>query len=69
MDDLKTGALVVGSQAACRDFLRGTRGYYVYIPRRPDGQPFYIGEGFGDRIFNHKNEARHPNDWRSNAYM
>jgi hypothetical protein len=34
----------------------------------PDGRPFYVGKGVADRAFHHENEARHPNDWRSNAY-
>jgi len=52
----------------CKEFLRSTSGHYVYILRRSDGRPFYVGKGVGDRVFHHENEARHPNDWRSNAY-
>src|SRR5690242_9527661 len=65
---MKTGALVVDPQNACKKFLQGAEGFYVYILRRPDGRPFYVGKGIGDRVFAHENEARHPNDWRSNAY-
>jgi hypothetical protein len=64
----QTGKLFVGSQRDCKTFLREIGGHYVYILRRPDGRPFYIGKGVADRVFHHENEARHPNDWRSNAY-
>ena len=63
-----TGRLICGPQNACQKFLKGKPGFYVYILRRPDGRPFYVGKGFGARIFQHENEARHPNDRRSNAY-
>ncbi|MBL0402897.1 GIY-YIG nuclease family protein [Microvirga aerilata] len=65
---MPTGALVIGPQSLCKEFLRSVGGFYVYILRRPDGRPFYVGKGVGDRVFAHENEARHPNDWRSNAY-
>ncbi len=64
----RTNALFIGSQQQCKEFLRSQPGYYVYVLRRPDGRPFYVGKGVGDRVFHHENEARHPNDWRSNAY-
>jgi hypothetical protein len=48
--------------------MRSVRGWYVYILRRPDGRPFYVGKGIGDRVFHHENEARHPNDRRSNPF-
>lgn len=65
---MKTGKLVVGTQAECKLFVRSRTGFYTYILRRPDGRPFYIGKGIGDRVFAHENEARHANDRRSNAY-
>jgi len=66
---MKTSALIIGTQDACKAFLRERRAaHYVYILRRPDGRPFYVGKGFGDRVHSHENEARHPNDRRSNAY-
>jgi len=40
----------------------------IYVLRRPDGRPFYVGKGIGDRVLAHENEARHPNDRKSNAY-
>ncbi|PWC92653.1 GIY-YIG nuclease family protein [Azospirillum sp. TSO5] len=32
--------------------------YYVYLLGTPDGQPFYVGKGCGDRVFQHEAEAR-----------
>jgi hypothetical protein len=63
---MKTGALFFGPHTECKSFVRKIEGWYVYILRRPDGRPFYIGKGKGDRAFHHENEARHPNDYRSN---
>lgn len=65
---MKTGELFLGSRQGCLDYLRPIDGHYVYILRRPDGRAFYVGKGVGDRVFYHENEARHPNDRRSNAY-
>lgn len=31
---------------------------YVYVLSRPDGTPFYVGVGTGDRILNHEREMR-----------
>lgn len=35
-----------------------TRRFYVYILARPNGKPFYVGKGSGDRVFMHDTEAR-----------
>lgn len=32
--------------------------YYVYVLTRPDGRPFYVGKGHGDRIHHHERDAR-----------
>lgn len=32
--------------------------YYVYVLGTPDGSPFYVGKGSGNRIFQHDAEAR-----------
>ena len=64
----KTGALFVGPQKACKAFLRNHTTSYIYILRRPDGRPFYIGQGSGSRVFFHENEARHANNWKTNNH-
>jgi hypothetical protein len=63
---VNTGRLFFGNQEQCKAFAHGITGWYVYILRRPDGRPFYVGKGKGDRVFFHENEARHPNDRKSN---
>lgn len=35
-----------------------SRRFYVYILCRPNGKPFYVGKGTGDRINDHDGEAR-----------
>lgn len=62
------GGLIRGDRNACAGFLRKNKSSYVYILRRPDGRPFYVGKGEGQRVFAHENEARHPNGRRSNAH-
>src|SRR5690349_16029648 len=34
------------------------RPYYVYLLLRPDGRPFYVGKGCGERIRNHEQDAK-----------
>lgn len=63
-----TGQLFVGRQDACKLFLRKASGGYIYILRRPDGRPFYVGQGGGTRVFFHENEARHANNWKTNDH-
>lgn len=61
-------ALFVGQSSECKVFLGDVTDYYIYALVRPNGNPFYIGKGRGSRIFQHENEARHPNDRKSNAH-
>jgi hypothetical protein len=61
-------ALFRGDRDGCLAVLGRVTGYYVYVLRRPDGTPFYVGKGTGSRVFAHENEARHPNGPRSNAH-
>lgn len=63
-----TGHLFYGDDVGCKAFLAKQLAHYVYILRRPDGRPFYVEKGFGPRVFQHENEARHPNNRLSNAY-
>lgn len=65
---IPTGRLFLGSQSDCKAYLQRQDAHYVYILRRPDGRPFYVGKGVGGRVFHHENEARHPNNRTSNSY-
>ncbi len=65
---IRTGRLFVGGQSECKAFLRGNVKNYIYILRRSDGRPFYVGQGAGPRVFFHENEARHANNWRTNDH-
>lgn len=65
---VQTGRLICGSERDCGAFLKTAERHYVYILRRPDGRPFYVGKGVGPRVFNHVNEARHPNGRLSNKH-
>jgi hypothetical protein len=68
MNTVRTGRLFHGDDLGCKAFLAGQPIHYVYILRRPDGRAFYVGKGYGLRVFQHENEARHPNNRLSNAY-
>ena len=65
---LQLGLLFCGNSASCKAFLGQRALHYVYVLRRPDGRPFYVGKGVGPRVFQHENEARHPNNRLSNAH-
>ncbi|RVJ33849.1 GIY-YIG nuclease family protein [Sinorhizobium medicae] len=65
---MSTTPIFRGNRIACREFLRRSSGHYVYVLLRPDGTPFYVGKGTGERVFWHENESRHPDDWCSNRH-
>ena len=69
---MKTGTLHIGTKETCKNYLNNIDLPYVYILRRPNERAFYVGKGGGGknkyRVLDHENEARHPNDRRSNAY-
>jgi hypothetical protein len=65
---IHTGGLFIGQQQACKEFLRSLSKNYIYLLRRPDGRPFYIGQGGASRVFFHENEARHANNWKTNDH-
>ncbi|MDR3486582.1 MAG: GIY-YIG nuclease family protein [Bradyrhizobium sp.] len=44
--------------AAVRSALRHSKPFYVYLLHRPNGEPFYVGKGVGERVLNHEAEAR-----------
>ena len=62
------GPLCNGGRKGCLRYLSTLSSYYTYILRRPDGRPFYVGKGSGPRVFDHENEARHPNGRKSNSH-
>ena len=64
----ETGRLFNGDDLGCKAFLAQKPQHYVYVLRRPGGRPFYVGKGYGPRVFQHENEARHPKNRLSNAY-
>ncbi|WP_440870646.1 GIY-YIG nuclease family protein [Vannielia litorea] len=48
-------------RTATRSVLKSITGkFYVYVLARPEGTPFYVGKGKGDRIFQHEAEALNP---------
>lgn len=53
------GSLFVGDEAGCRAYLAANpTPHCVYVLHRPDGRPFYVGEGVPTRPFQHEAEAR-----------
>lgn len=35
------------------------RSFYIYLHKKPNGDVFYVGKGFGDRAFSHDNRNLH----------
>ena len=60
-----------GNSAMALGYLRGLPGgaYYTYLLLRPDGVPFYVGKGQGNRVLQHELEAMHQSNLkRINPY-
>lgn len=58
-DAIDLSPLFVGAELAAKAFLKVEKpAHYVYELRRPNGEPFYIGEGVGMRVFKHVLVAR-----------
>lgn len=60
-----------GDGATAKGFLRNLPGgaYYTYVLLRPDGVPFYVGKGRGNRVLQHELEAmRQSNLKRTNPH-
>lgn len=68
MDKVKTNQLCVGDRQKISTFLDGEDRYYVYILRRPDRRPFYIGKGVKLRVLQHETEACRHAEYSSNPY-
>ncbi len=49
---------ILTSVAAVRSALQSCKLFYVYVLHRPTGEPFYVGKGISDRVFQHEAEAR-----------
>ena len=47
----------IDAAAAAEAIATAGKRFYVYVLLRPDGQPFYVGKGFGRRVFNHEAQA------------
>lgn len=59
MDAPDIPPLFVGGEQETKDFLGSAAlPYYVYLLQRPDGTPFYVGEGVGLRVLEHSLAAR-----------
>lgn len=52
--------MFIGDIDQAKHFVKEISGFYVYILRRPNHRPFYVGKGKGPRVFQHVVEARHP---------
>lgn len=55
------GEVFVGNAAEVRAFLKARKSErYTYVLHRPDGRPFYVGQGKNLRVLDHAAEARRP---------
>lgn len=48
-----------------REMTARNQKYYVYLVCRPNGQPFYVGKGIGERFLMHERDARNLPSCRS----
>jgi hypothetical protein len=46
------------SEVALKQEIRNGRRHFVYVLCRPNGQPFYVGKGVGNRALHHAADAR-----------
>lgn len=51
------GALVIELRECLEKIREHGDAYYVYVLRRPDGTPFYVGKGRYDRVARHEYDA------------
>ncbi|MBR0800419.1 GIY-YIG nuclease family protein [Bradyrhizobium jicamae] len=56
MSDLFSKSL--NAAAAAQAIFSSGKLFYVYVLLRSNGEPFYVGKGSGNRIFDHEPEAR-----------
>lgn len=50
--------LITGTKEQVHNFLKTEpHEFYVYVLRKPNRTPFYVGKGSGNRIFQHEYEA------------
>ena len=52
--------LISGTKEQVKKFLKkDSNGFYVYLLRKPNKTPFYVGKGCGNRVFQHEYDAEH----------
>lgn len=49
---------VMAASSLLAEIRASKKPYYVYVLSKPDGKPFYVGMGKGERVFRHEREAK-----------